>query len=514
VADLFTAPEIRALAETYCTPLSAVQLLERAGLRRGAQPGFTGLTTPLQFWREVNAALGSGVLADGRTRILAAAREDYPANPTFRPAGGSWPGGTGGGGSEVGGTGSGGTGSGGTGGGGSGLGGGPAGPSGGGLGSEPVAVTVVALDAVGFSKRGALVQLAWRDGIRQVVGDALAAAGVPGGAAVAQDRGDGFLMAVRATVPRPRLVADFVRELRIALGAYNRTRNADGRVRLRVAMHLGDVVIDGTGFAGDATVVASRLVDADPVREAFETDPAEDVALIISPELYETTVAGRFRGLDPGSFRRVDVHMRKFAGSAWVELPRRAPTTPGPPPGAAGSRGGGATRPGTADSPGGAASAAPPDHSNWDFLISCAGQDQTWGEWVAWHLTAQGHRVHLEAWEEVAGNFHPYRLHDAILQSRRTLVILTKRYLDSQAVRTEWQAAWHSDPNGVSRLLVPVRVEPCEPGGLLRGIRYIDLVGMQDEEKAAEFLVKEVEAALRGRREPPAGPPPFPGRPR
>jgi hypothetical protein len=253
----------------------------------------------------------------------------------------------------------------------------------------------------------------------------------------------------------------------------------------------------------------------------LETNPAEDVALIISPELYDTTVAGRFRGLDPDSFQEVDVHMRKFAGSAWVELPRPAPA--GTPPGAADSPGG-ATRPGPADSPGGATragtadspgatSAAPPDRSNWDFLISCAEQDQTWGEWVAWQLTAQGHRVHLEAWQEVAGNRHPNRLHDAIMQSMRTLAILTDRYLGSETVRAEWQAAWLTDPNGVSRRLVPVRVEPCEPGGLLRGIRYIDLVGLHDKE-AAEFLVKEVEAALRGRRDPPAGPPPFPGRPR
>jgi hypothetical protein len=499
VADLFTAPEIRALAETYCTALSAAQLLERAGLRRGAQPGFTGPTTPLQFWQEVNAALGRGVLADGRARILAAAHEDYPANPTFRPAGGSWPGGSGGGG---------------FGGGGSGLGGGYTGGSrlGGGPGPEPVAVTVVALDAVRFSRHGALVQLAWRDGIRQAVGQALAAAGVPGDAVVPQDRGDGFLMAVMAAVPRARLVADFVRELRIALGAYNLTRNADGRVRLRVAMHLGDVVIDGTGFAGDATVVASRLVDAEPVREVFETDPAEDVALIISPELYATTVAGRFRGLDPGSFRKVDVRMPKFAGSAWVELPRRATAPPGAPPGAAGGRDG-ASRPGSAGSPSGATSAAPPGHSDWDFLISCANQDQAWGEWVAWHLTARGHRVHLEALEGLPGEHHPNWLHEAIMQSTRTLAILTERYLGSETVRAEWQAAWLTDPNGVSRRLVPVRVEPCEPGGLLRGIRYIDLVGLHDEE-AAEFLVKEVEAALRGRRDPPAGPPPFPGRPR
>jgi tetratricopeptide (TPR) repeat protein len=317
VTERLTDEELDALAGAFHTHVSAAQLLDRAGLERHRHPRW-GAGGAAEFWREVASQLRAGVLADGRRRILATAAVLYPGNPVFASGGAaagdppSSPGST--------------------------RSASPARehPDGrvASRGGLPVHATVLALDAVGYRRRGALVQRAWREGLREVVGEALRHAAIPEGAVRLQDRGDGFLGTVDAEVPKAAVVADFARELRTALRAYNLTRNEDGRIRLRLALHQGEVLADGTGFAGGAAVVAARLVDAPPVRRILGS-PAADLALIVSAALFDATVSERLRGLDPTEFRRVDIDVPEFAGTAWVNIPR-ASGRPGtrPPAGA------------------------------------------------------------------------------------------------------------------------------------------------------------------------------------
>ncbi len=455
-----TDREIRALAGAFATSLSAVQLLERAGVDRREQPSWAPAQTPLAFWAEVNNFLDSGGLPDGRQRILAAAAKHYPANRVFAQARAS------------------------------------ADTAGWFTAPDdlPMPYTVLALDAVRFSQRGTLVQLAWRRGLREVVEQALERTGIPADAVRLQDRGDGFLGVVAAGIPKARIAADFVRELRIALRAYNRTRNDTGRVRLRVALHHGDVIVDDTGFAGQPTVVAARLVDAPPVRQVLQDIPSEDLALIVSDELYAATVAERLRGLDPGEFRRVDVEVPKFSGTAWVQVQVQVPA---------------AALSAETERAGAVTDDTPSDAPGWDFLISAAEPDESWATWIAWELEAQKYRVHIETWDVLPGSHVVGRLNDAIVHSKRTLVVLSEKYLQAAQVQAEWQAAWQADPNGMRRKLIPVRVAECEPDGLLRGIVHIDLVGLP-QEAAATTLVEQLKRSVDGRYRP-SDPPRFPG---
>jgi hypothetical protein len=352
---------------------------------------------------------------------------------------------------------------------------------------QPVPVTVVVLDAVGFSRHGALVQLAWRRGIRETLAAAMRAAGVPEDAYRAEDRGDGFLVLVAGTVPKPTVVADVVRELASRLDEHNRTANAEGRIRLRVSVHQGDVVLDETGFAGDAVIVASRLIDARPIRAVFEADDGVDLAVIVSDAIFRSTVVERFRGLDPAVFEHVEITMRKYAGEAWVHVPRRTVAPSARP----------------------VAAVAAESVAKWDFLVSYAPEQERWAEWVAWELEATGRRVHVEVLDAVAGARDAERLHDAVRSSTRTLALLSNDYLRSDQVKVEWQAAWQADPLGMRRTLIPIMIEDCEPDGLLRGIHHIDLTAL-DEGAARRTLLTEIEASVLGRRPRRPAPPTFP----
>jgi len=485
----FTADEVLALARVFNDPLGAAQLLDRVGFERSDHP--RSASTSRRYWDQVDAALRDGALDDGRRKILRAAREQYPANPVFRepprgqpaeppanspverasrserdaPPGPQTP------------------------------------PPGGWFrprDGEQEHVTVLALDAVGYSQRGMLVQVAVQDGIREVVDRALARAGIPTAAAETQDHGDGYLGAVSSAIPKAMVVADFTRELAVALRDYNRTRGELGQIRLRLALHQGEVIrTSGGGWAGDAAVVGARLVDAPPLRDALAGHPDAELALIVSSELFDSTVRESLRGLDPEAFDKVEVRMPKFKGTAWLLAPGRR-------------RGADRTRSGTARELGGGRGDDRAEAIQWDFFVSAAREDEeNWGSWITWYLKEEDYRVRLDTVDVQAGAFEPDALDRAIRLSRRTIVVLSSAYLRSDKVRAAWLHAWRRDPLGLGRTLIPVRVEDCEPEGLLGGIRYIDLVGL-DETQARQTLKASIRGSIEGRTRP-SDPPPFPG---
>ena len=301
--------EIEELARSYSTYSSAVHLLERAGMSRGRLPAYQG--TSREFWWEVAFAVESGVIVDGRARILAHAAADFPVNRVFSaavpPAGASR-------GSPRGAS--------------RGSAGMPSGPQV--VDDLPRPVSLFSLDARGYSKNKLLAQINWRDGLRGILDKAMASTGLVDSAVVLyQDQGDGCLCAIDASVPAATLASDFVRELRIAQNAFNRLGPPENRLRLRMSLHRGDIVPHGSGAAGDAVVVTARILEAQSVRQLLEDHPKADLVLAMSPVFFESTVAERLRDLDPDQFTEISVSVAaKYAGTAWVTLPGY----PGNPP--------------------------------------------------------------------------------------------------------------------------------------------------------------------------------------
>ncbi|WP_159024521.1 effector-associated domain EAD1-containing protein [Streptomyces scabiei] len=80
----FTDGELQALAERYHESRKARLLLGRAGYPKERVPEFTDASS---FWYEINQEIESGVMTDGRDRILAEDEARYPARPI-----GSYPG--------------------------------------------------------------------------------------------------------------------------------------------------------------------------------------------------------------------------------------------------------------------------------------------------------------------------------------------------------------------------------------------------------------------------------------
>jgi hypothetical protein len=147
-----------------------------------------------------------------------------------------------------------------------------------------------------------------------------------------------------------------------------------------------------------------------------------------------------------------------------------------------------------------------PDKVLTHFFISYTSADQAWAEWVAWQLEEAGYTTVLQAWDFKPGSNFVLDMQAAAADSERTIVILSASYLQSLYAQAEWAAAFAGDPVGKNGKLLPLRVGPCQPGGILGQVVYIDLVGL-DEAAARARLI----ARLKERRGKPLAAPGFPG---
>jgi TIR domain len=142
-----------------------------------------------------------------------------------------------------------------------------------------------------------------------------------------------------------------------------------------------------------------------------------------------------------------------------------------------------------------------------DFFVSYTGSDERWAEWIGWTLEAAGFSVVIQKWDFTAGSNFVLNMQRAAAGCKRTIAVLSPEYLRSAYAAPEWASAFASDPQGLERKLVPVRVVECKPDGLLEAIVYIDLAGCE-EEVARHVLLNGVAE----RRAKPSSKPDFPGK--
>lgn len=215
---------------------------------------------------------------------------------------------------------------------------------------DPVPRSLVAVDIEGYSRRDNFGHLELREALRRVCDEAFCRIGVSPDAR--QDQGDAFLILIQPETTKARLVDDLVRELVIALRLFNQNRLPHARMRLRVALHSGEVHLDGTGFGGESVIAVMRLIEADALRDALKAAP-DDLAVVVSEQLHRDVVLQRYRGIEPGEYREVLVSRKEFSQHAWIRvpgLPRGSTSAYGKPPAEPGQHR--STPPPDSDSPG------------------------------------------------------------------------------------------------------------------------------------------------------------------
>ncbi|MEV4232354.1 hypothetical protein AB0J81_35850 [Streptomyces bobili] len=200
--------------------------------------------------------------------------------------------------------------------------------------------SILVVDIERFGRRANPVQLWLRERMYEIVGKAFSESGIDAESGPKpSDRGDGFFWLLSGT-DRTALTGRFVEVLDQKLRAHARTSNEEGALRLRVALHQGDVTDHGPGWVGEELNTACRLVDIEPLRTALASGPRAGLALAVSGDWHRQVVRHEDSSVASDTFRCVPFDAKEIQGAqAWIRVPGYDA-----PPGIPGTRTEGASR--------------------------------------------------------------------------------------------------------------------------------------------------------------------------
>ncbi|GAA1940695.1 hypothetical protein [Kitasatospora viridis] len=197
--------------------------------------------------------------------------------------------------------------------------------------SHPAHHPILVVDIENSSGRPADVRLRLQRDTADLVGFVLAEAGTDPRSCTIDERGDGALVVLPSGSAKTALTDACLHQLPGRLGRLARQHTELARLRLRIALHAGELVRTAQGsWLGDAVDQTFRLADSPLVKEALAAAPEALMALVVSESWFDGVVrpglcAAREQDFRPLSFTS---HGRRF--DARLALPGAAPTVQPP----------------------------------------------------------------------------------------------------------------------------------------------------------------------------------------
>jgi len=186
-------------------------------------------------------------------------------------------------------------------------------------------ICVFDLEKFGAGNRTQQNRMAIRRGMHSVVKTAFERAGIPWQASYRRDTGDGILIAVPAAgANKGAFVGELLTALTELLDEHNNTHPEEA-VRLRLALHVGEIAFDSLGPDGPGFVHATRLIDAEPLKTAL-AQSVKPLAVITSAYVHDEVVKQHDEHA-PDAYRRVTVQVKETKSFGWIRIPDdRLPT--------------------------------------------------------------------------------------------------------------------------------------------------------------------------------------------
>lgn len=184
--------------------------------------------------------------------------------------------------------------------------------------------TILVVDVEGFGSRirTNANRVTVRDGMYRALQRAFSKANISWTDCQHEDCGDGVIVLAPAEMPKSPFVESLPYELTEALREYNEAHPVEERIRLRMALHAGEVNYDDHGMTAAAINLAFRLLDAQPLRAALAESPGV-LALITSMWFFDEVVRhGTASNLI--RYRPVRVMVKETSAVAWICLPGQA----------------------------------------------------------------------------------------------------------------------------------------------------------------------------------------------
>lgn len=183
----------------------------------------------------------------------------------------------------------------------------------------PRHMSIMVVDMLGSGRWPNPDQLSARSALADAVRSAFHAADIAWSRLAVEDRGDGKIVLVPADVSKVDLLDPVIPALAAAIHRHN--TDSEPRIRLRVALHAGEVHRDPYGWAGSDLTTACRLVNDTAVYGALTRHPWSDLVLVVSDVIYDSVVRHGYRTVDPDSYTPVDAAVKEFRARAWLHVP-------------------------------------------------------------------------------------------------------------------------------------------------------------------------------------------------
>lgn len=178
-------------------------------------------------------------------------------------------------------------------------------------------IVVVDVEGFGDRRRTDPDQVVVRAALYGAMRKAFGRAGISWEGCRHEDRGDGLFVLVPAEVPKGLLAEELPRALATFLHRHNERHPGSQRIRLRMALHAGEVRYDGFGVTGASVNLAFRLLDASPLKTALALSPGV-LAVIASSWFFEEVV--RHSDVAP-AYCGVKVSVKETETTGWICLP-------------------------------------------------------------------------------------------------------------------------------------------------------------------------------------------------
>jgi tetratricopeptide (TPR) repeat protein len=180
------------------------------------------------------------------------------------------------------------------------------------------AILIIDVEGFGDPARTNAHQVAVRDTMYKALQRSFARARISWADCVKEDRGDGALVLIPSAVPKSKLVTGLPTYLAEALARHNARCPEQQRIRLRMALHAGEVHQDAHGYAGASINLAFRLIEA-PVTKMALRDSSAALALIVSEWFYDEVVR-HHPATEPSSFCPAHVVVKETETTAWFRV--------------------------------------------------------------------------------------------------------------------------------------------------------------------------------------------------
>jgi hypothetical protein len=181
--------------------------------------------------------------------------------------------------------------------------------------------TILVLDVEKFGERHRTNanQVAIRVGMYDALQRAFSETSVPWGKCYQEDRGDGMFLLAPPEVHKDLFSESFPRALAVALSEHNETHEPQEQIRMRMALHAGEINYDAHGVAGTALNQAFRLLEAGALKAALARSPGV-LAMIASSWFYSEVITNS-RACCPDMYCPVPVNVKETQTTGWIALP-------------------------------------------------------------------------------------------------------------------------------------------------------------------------------------------------